>query len=374
MRIACVASSMVPSSTANSIQVMKVCHALAQLDDQVCLWVPRAAETSWKKLSSHYGLTREFEVRWLRAQRLLKRYDMAINAVRQARDWNADLIYTWMPQVGHIALMRKIPVILEVHDMPTGRIGPRLFRQFVRSRKKKRLLAITHALYEKLKREYQFEMPEGQIQIAPNGTEMERYAGLPEPEEARRQLGLQEGLTIGYTGHFYSGRGMDLMLKLIPQFPQVNFLFVGGQPEKVLGWQALLQQNDLRHVHTTGFIENERLPLYQAAADILLMPYERSIAGSSGGNSAEICSPMKMFDYMAAGRAIVSSDLPVFHEVLNEKNAVLCPSETPDAWRRAIADLVADPQRRKKLGEQARVDAANYTWRKRAERALEGFR
>lgn len=374
MRIACVASSMVPSSTANSIQVMKVCHALAQVDDQVCLWVPRATETSWKKLSSHYGLTREFEVRWLRAQRLLKRYDMAINAVRQARDWNADLIYTWMPQVAAIALMRKIPVILEVHDMPTGRIGPCLFRQFVRSRKKKRLLAITHALYEKLKREYQFEMPEGQIQIAPNGTEMERYAGLPEPEEARRQLGLQDGLTIGYTGHFYSGRGMDLMLKLIPQFPHVNFLFVGGQPEKVLGWQALLQQNDLRHVHTTGFIENERLPLYQAAADILLMPYERSIAGSSGGNSAEICSPMKMFDYMAAGRAIVSSDLPVFHEVLNEKNAVLCPSETPDAWRRAIADLVADPQRRKKLGEQAKVDAANYTWRKRAERALEGFR
>ncbi|MCJ7621995.1 MAG: glycosyltransferase family 4 protein [Anaerolineaceae bacterium] len=373
MRIACIASCMLPTSTANSIQVMKVSHALTQVSDHVCLWVPRSVETSWEKLSSHYGLTSEFEVRWLQVQRMLKRYDLAINAIRQARDWSADLVYTWMPQVAALALMRKLPVILEVHDMPTGRIGPRLFSQFVRSSEKKRLLTITHALYEKLRREYCFDLPEGQIQIAPNGTDMERYADLPEPDEARRQLGLQGGLTIGYTGHFYSGRGIDLMLKLIPLFPQANFLFVGGQPEKVLGWQALLQQNDLRNTHTTGFIENRHLPLYQAAADILLMPYERSIAGSSGGNSAEICSPMKMFDYMAAGRAIISSDLPVFHEVLNEKNAVLCPSEDPDAWMQAIADLVADPERRKKLGEQARTDAANYTWRKRAEKALEGF-
>jgi glycosyltransferase involved in cell wall biosynthesis len=364
---------MVPSSTANSIQVMKVCHALRQVDAHVCLWVPRGAETSWEQLSSHYGLTSEFDIRWLGAQPLLKRYDMAINAVRKARDWSADLVYTWMPQVAIIALMRKMPVIMEMHDMPTGRIGPRLFHQFVRSSGKKRLLAITQALYDKLRMEYRFDLPAGDIQIAPNGTEMERYAALPEPVEARRQLGLQEGLTIGYTGHFYSGRGMDLMLKLIPQFPQLNFLFVGGQPEKVLGWQALMQQNDLRNAYTTGFIENERLPLYQAAADILLMPYERSIAGSGGGDSAEICSPMKMFDYLAAGRAIVSSDLPVLQEVLNEQNAVLCPSENPDAWRQAIVDLVADPVRRKKLGERAKVDAANYTWRTRAERALEGF-
>ena len=82
----------------------------------------------------------------------------------------------------------------------------------------------------------------------------------------------------------------------------------------------------------TGFIENSKLPLYQAACDILLMPYENAIAGSSGGNSVDICSPMKMFEYMAVGRAIISSDLPVIHEVLDNETAFFCPPEDSSAW------------------------------------------
>ncbi len=66
------------------------------------------------------------------------------------------------------------------------------------------------------------------------------------------------------------------------------------------------------------------------------MPYEREIGISSGGgHSAQVSSPMKMFEYLAAGRAIVASDLPVFREVLNERNAVLCPPERPAAWEGA---------------------------------------
>lgn len=103
------------------------------------------------------------------------------------------------------------------------------------------------------------------------------------------------------------------------------------------------------------------------------MPYERSIAGSSGGNSADICSPMKMFDYLACGRAILSSDLPVLHEVLNENNAVFAPPENVQAWSAALRSLQADTQRRSALGRQARMDAERFSWRERARKALAGF-
>ena len=79
-----------------------------------------------------------------------------------------------------------------------------------------------------------------------------------------------------------------------------------------------LEQGGIKNVHLTGFVPNEELPLYQAACDILLMPYEEAIAGSSGGDTARFASPMKAFEYMAAGRPILSSDLPVFREVLDE--------------------------------------------------------
>jgi glycosyltransferase involved in cell wall biosynthesis len=126
-------------------------------------------------------------------------------------------------------------------------------------------------------------------------------------------------------------------------------------------------------VTLTGFVENRSLPLYQAAAEVLLMPYERRITGSSGGNSVDYCSPMKMFEYMACGRAIVSSDLPVIREVLNEGNAVLCAPEEVDAWAQALRALIADPVRRIALGEAAKRDVQSYTWIGRARRALEGF-
>lgn len=373
MKIACIASSQIPSSTANSIQVMKACHALGQIQHEVQLWVPGSSAVSWTTLLVHYGLTQEFDIQWLPSQQILKRYDLALKAVNQAAAWNADLVYTWLPQVAVLARLRHIPVILEMHDLPTGRMGPQLFRQFIRQGEKKRLLVITQALYDKLRTVYGFDLPNEEVLIAPNGTDLDRYKNLASPDDARRSLGLPEGLTIGYTGHFYSGRGVDLMLELISAFPQVNFLFVGGQPEKVLTRHGHFKQADFDNVYATGFIENARLPIYQASADILIMPYEQAIAGSSGGNSAEICSPMKMFDYLAAGRAIVTSDLPVLHEVLNDHNAIFCPPNDLEAWKAALERLIADPQLRRKLGAQAQKDAENYTWLQRAQNALRDF-
>jgi glycosyltransferase involved in cell wall biosynthesis len=138
-------------------------------------------------------------------------------------------------------------------------------------------------------------------------------------------------------------------------------------------WRDRLAQAGASNVTMTGFVENSRLPLYQATADVLLMPYGRSIAASSGQDIAEVINPMKMFDDMAAGRAIVSADLPVIHEVLYEGNAVFCEPGNAAAWEQTLRALLADEPRRLALGAQAQKDVAGYTWVARAERALEGF-
>jgi glycosyltransferase involved in cell wall biosynthesis len=80
-----------------------------------------------------------------------------------------------------------------------------------------------------------------------------------------------------------------------------------------------------------------------------------------------------MFDYMASGRAILTSDLPVLREVLNEHNAVFCPPEDVHAWQAALQGLLGDAQQRAALGRQARADVERYTWLARERRALEGF-
>jgi glycosyltransferase involved in cell wall biosynthesis len=82
---------------------------------------------------------------------------------------------------------------------------------------------------------------------------------------------------------------------------------------------------------------------------------------------------MKMFDYLAAGRAIVTSDLPVFQEVLNGNNAVFCPPDDVPSWVAAVRTLLDDPARRERMGAQAKVDSLHYSWVERAKRALDGF-
>jgi glycosyltransferase involved in cell wall biosynthesis len=129
----------------------------------------------------------------------------------------------------------------------------------------------------------------------------------------------------------------------------------------------------LDNVTLTGFVPNRHIPLYQAAGDILLMPYEFSVTVSGGGNTADVCSPMKMFEYMAAGRAILSSDLPVLHEVLDETRAVFCSPEDPAGWVRAFGRLAESADLRARLGAAARAAVEPYAWQERARRCLAGM-
>lgn len=373
MKIVCIAASFVPSNTANSIQVVKAAHALSEIGNEVTLLVPGDGSVSWKVLKEHYGLAHPFEFSWIQENLFFHRYDFAYKAVKTAKKMDPDLIYTWALQAAVLSLWEGKPTILELHDQVTGRVGPWLFRRFWHSKTKKRLLTNTQALKNRIIQTFNLQQYEEQMLIGPNGVELERYQGLSTPEETRQALGLAPGFTAGYTGHFYAGRGMQLMFDLAKSLPEINFLWVGGQAEDVVLWQRRAESAGLNNLHLTGFIDNALLPRYQAAGDVLLMPYGEQIAGSGGGNSAEIASPMKMFEYMAAGRAIISSDLPVIHEILDENTAVFCPPEDLSAWQEALLELRSSKNRCEHLGMMAREAVKKYTWQKRAKKALDGL-
>jgi glycosyltransferase involved in cell wall biosynthesis len=364
MRIVCISAAQIPSDTANSIQAMKVCQAFAQLGHDVSLLVPgtQSSSISHLQLQSHYGLQTDFPIQWLA---IGNRRLFPWKAVWRAGRLDPDLLYSWPLQSAALGLLAGKPSMLELHDFPAGRFGELWLRFFLIFPGRKRCLPITDALRRAL------HLPEKQTVTAPDGVDIERYRDLPNADSARRQLNLPEAPTVLCTGHLYAGRGADLFLRLAAKFPQARFVWVGGRPLDVQTWKG--RAANLTNVTFTGFVPNERIPLYQSAADVLLMPYGRAVTTSSGGNTAEICSPMKMFEYMATGRAILTSDLPVLREVLDETKAVFSPLEQAEAWESALGGLLADPQRRQALGQNARRAVEQYSWVRRAQRVLEGF-
>jgi glycosyltransferase involved in cell wall biosynthesis len=311
----------------------------------------------------------------------LRRYDYGLRVVRWAKSLGADLLYTRLPQAAAFASAIGVPAILEVHDLPSGRMGTWLFRRFLRGGGARRLVAITRALAADLAEKLGAPAGLPFTLVAPDGVDLERYADLPKPEEARQRLveadhdlPLQpRQFTAGYTGHLYAGRGVDLILQMAVHLPEVTFLLVGGEPDEVQRLQDKVETLGLSNVRLTGFVPNAELPRYHAACDLFLMPYQRRVAASSGGDIARYLSPMKLFEYMACGRPILCSDLPVLREVLNPENAVLLPPEDVGAWVSALQSLRGDPQRRLALGEQTSREVKGYTWETRAEHILDGL-
>jgi glycosyltransferase involved in cell wall biosynthesis len=370
MKIIYIAPSTIPSETANSVQVMKVCQALTRLGHDTQLVVPGTIFSDLTGLKQHYGLQTVFPIRWIPFGKGWRKIDFDLKAVMLARIEQADIIYTRLVWVAFLAGLRRIPTILEMHEVPSGSFGPLIYRLFLSQKSKKLTVFITRALKDRIESKLNLHHCPVATFVAPDGVDLERYKDLPDAAEARSQLHLPERFTAVYSGGFYPGRGLEILLDLAAAFPEVQFLCIGGKPEAVESWQNKIDDMNIQNVKLTGFIANSQLPLYQAAADILLMPYRRQVAGSSGGDIASVTSPMKLFEYMACGRAILSSDLPVLHEILNDKNAAFYPPEDLAALVQTFKKLKEDRNLRSSLGSRAKQDVVKYSWNERMKSIL----
>lgn len=367
MIIAASATSLVPSGTANSIQVMMACDGLRRSGADVRLCVPGTGSVGFDEVKERYGLRcAPFPITRIASRPHLHRLDFVLGALQEAERAKADVIYTWTIQVAAAAALRGKRTVYEMHDLPVGG-GVRWFDLYTRTKAPKTVLFITAALRDKCLPRWQ-QLKAEDCLIAPNGITPEDYADLPDLAEAKRRMGFPaDRVAVSCSGHLYEGRGSGLFIELAARFPEADFHWFGGTDDAVERCRAEGRAKGLSNIAFHGFLSKTQLPRAQAACDILLMPYASKIAGSSGGNSAEICSPMKMFEYMAEGRCIVSADLPVIHEVLDDSCAVFCEAENIDAWTEGLRRVINDPALRNRLAGEAKQRSARYTWQKRAE-------
>jgi glycosyltransferase involved in cell wall biosynthesis len=141
---------------------------------------------------------------------------------------------------------------------------------------------------------------------------------------------------------------------------------IGGWDEDIARLKA--DAGALSNVFFTGFLPNRQVPAYLNASDVLLMPYPATC------ETAEWMSPMKLFEYMAAGRAIVATDLPAIRMHLEHgRNAHLVSSGDAAGMADAIRCIISDGDYAHRLGQAARSDVAPYTWHNRARAVMARF-
>ncbi|MFJ4591751.1 MULTISPECIES: glycosyltransferase family 4 protein [unclassified Kitasatospora] len=369
MRIAYLHGGTIPSFFANGVHVMRMCDAFTAAGHDVTLYTAPGSYPA-DDAYAYYGVRHRFPIRavpipedtpagyWRRAERVR---DLL------AGDTAPDLVYGRDPY-GLAAAADLAPFVYEVHQIRRDVSPPGTEHRLLGHQRLARVVAITHALARDFQEAHAALGPLP-ILVAPD------CADPPAPPTAAAPTlpGRPDVPRIGYVGHLYDGRGIDLILELADRLPGLDFHLIGGAAEDRARWEGSC---GLPNVFFHGHRPPAELPSYYPSFDVVLAPYQRKVyTWGRLGETGRWASPMKLFEYMSHGRPIIASDLPVLREVLQDGvNCLLRPPDEPDAWADALAGLVADGALRRALGDEARRQLLDrYTWRRRADRVLAGL-
>lgn len=382
MNVLYVSLSYVPSRRASSVHVMKMCAALHRAGHEVRLLAKRSDEpaavddatdpaksmrsraTPEAAAHAFYGTT-GFAIEMLprpkpRGGGIV--FAAATLAQLVARRRATDLVYS-RDLIGALAALElRMPTIAELHGIPDS---PRLraaIRRIVGHRALRGLVVISEALRRDL--EALALLPRhAPVIVAHDAADPPGPIGVARPKPGRPRL--------GYVGNLYPGRGVDLVIELARLLPACDVEIVGGSERDLAHWRAQPLPENLQ---LAGFVRPADLAAHYASFDVLLMPYPRSGVGVASGKSdtSRWCSPMKMFEYMAAGAPIISSDLPVLGEVLrHDHNALIAPAGDAPAWAAAVTRLLEDPELAARLAQTAYDDLVrDHTWDARVQTIL----
>ena len=368
MRILYLSASYIPSQRASSVQVMKMCHALAAAGHEVTLLAKDAPPTA-HGLDDYafYGVAENF-----RLHKLARpagrgggvRYAGAVGRHLWAMRGRYDLVYSRDVWGAWMAAWLGRPVIFEAHGVPPPGFWRDQQARLLRHPNLCRVVAISQALSDELLRTG--ILPDAKrVVIAHDGADAIPFALTPRSPLARPQ--------IGYVGNLYEGRGVELVARLAATWPGGDFHIVGGNAKDVNAWAARTTPDNL-HFH--GFSPPAQLSAAYDRFDVLLMPYQRQVrTATARSDTSRWMSPLKMFEYMATGRPIVASALPVLQEVLTHGyNALLAAPDSLAQWYAALNELIMQPALAQRLGHQARQDLLeHYTWPVRAAKVLDGW-
>jgi glycosyltransferase involved in cell wall biosynthesis len=371
VKILYLANARLPTEKAHGIQIMKMCEAFANAGVGVELVIPSRIDRRGHNLFDFYGVKKNFRITKLTVLDLfifgkfgywVRALSFALVATIYVLKSETAVIYSRDEWPLFLLSFFRRRLFFEVH---TSRFNLIVQRVLDRSRL---VFSISGGL-----KDYFVSKGFGpdKFFLAPDGVDLDVFSRIDKDKPALRQeLGLPLHVKIvGYIGKYKTMGREKGVASLIQAFSQalaskkdLFLLLVGiyeeekGEVTGVCGSFGLLESDYKIVTH----VPQDVAMRYLSVADVLVMNYP------SLPHYARFMSPLKLFEYMASGNPIISSDLPSIREVLNENNSLLVSPDDPAALSRGIEQVVNNPSLAAKIAQQAAIDILKYTWRQRA--------
>ena len=365
MRLFYISEFNLPSNRANSIHVFKMLNTFAKKKIDSTLLIPFSKKNINKNnLKKFYGIKNLRYIKILSFFRSLSNFNFIYRIIFGfkislfIKDKAQDKVIITRSIISSFFLsLFKIYHFLELHSELKG-LTKLIFINFsfIRSKYIVNIIFITKELSKFYKNHVDKSL------ILPDGVDFERFNAF------RKKIKKIKKIT--YTGSFYRGRGIEKIIKISKELPDLDFYVYGRRNE--------IFSNLPKNLKIYNFIKHSEIPKILIQSDILLMPYSKNIYLSSFKNDQDISrftSPLKMFEYLASGTPIISSDLKVLREILvNNKNCILIKNyENINEWKKKILYLKKNKKLMAKISFNAKKTAKKYSWDYRVEKYLNEY-
>ncbi|HET9905934.1 MAG TPA: glycosyltransferase family 4 protein [Anaerolineales bacterium] len=224
-----------------------------------------------------------------------------------------------------------------------------------------KIVCISTGLKDHLSKKWNID--ERNLTVLPCAADVDAFGPHHNSGLVRRSLGLANEPVVLWVGGFYPWHNLDLLLGsfalVLQRFPAAKLVLVGeGQTRSTVA-EKIKRDGLEKSVIMTGAIPHAQVPEMVSIADVAVVP---SAAVSAGGGGTG--TPLKLFEYMAAGKAIVATALNEVAEVIHDnQNGLLVQAGDPNQFAASIMKLIDDPRERNRLGQNARAQAIKqYSW------------
>lgn len=374
MRISFIANVRMPTEKAHGVAIAKMCEAFGDAGAEVELLVPLRKGILDKNPFEYYGVRENFKIIylpcvdflsfWLMPKKiafLIESFSFSLSIKKYFLRVPPKIVYSRDEfTLKRILNDGKIRAFWEIHAIPKNWYFYREMASAIDG-----FVVLTEAMKKILLEE---GVDEQKILIAPDAVDLKKFEINKSKENLRNELGLPlDKKIVTYVGRLETmgeEKGVGDLLRAFrgvkAAYPAVALCLVGG-PAKMIGKYRKLSKNlGLTDVIFIDYIEPGQVPAYELAADILAMPFPWS------EHYAYFMSPLKMFEYMAAGRPIVATDLPSVREILDDRSAVIVKPCDVEDLARGILKVLRDEEAANFLAENAREKIKNYSWEERA--------
>lgn len=375
-----------PTEKAHGLQIAQNCEAFTDMGYDVTLWVSTRKNIPEmdviEDVHAHYGVKSNFAIKRIPS---IDIYPLVNGNLRleYMAFWVHTITYCLMlvlnllmnradiyysrdryPLMALSLIIPKEKLAFEVHQFAPTAKGAKAQQSLVR--RVGHIVAITPKLQEDFINKHRAS-PE-QLLLAHDGIREARFSQLPDKKTAREQIGWeQSAFIVGYMGRLHTmgmDKGVGLLVDTTVKIEGVTLALVGGPDDMAnqLEQQWLEQGGNGKNFYNAGTVKPDEIPTYLAAFDVCAMPFPWT------EHYAYYMSPLKLFEYMASGKAILATDLPsVIDVVSHEETAYIVEPGNQEALQKGIIALKNDTALREKIGQNAReIVLEKYTWEARA--------